>query len=733
MYEQPDYGSLLRQLASRCRILLEYVDNDGVTRAATDDTLQHLITAMGFACGSDADVIASLDTIERRRWETVVEPITLCRSDSDRVRVTLTVPGGSLGDVTWETTDEAGGRAEGSAQIAGLPVVGDGTNGGRSFRVLSLDAGEVPPIGYYDMALRIGDTGLTARTRIIVYPPTCYVPDSLLQGSSATMLCAQLNSIVSEDNWGTGTLRDVEEIACAVAPFGVRGIGLSPLHPPQPNGVGEFSPYLATSRGITDLVRIDVSRAAEDLGCWEVRGLIDTRSHQHRLAELRRAEIVHPDVGRVTFEALEALWREFKRTHVKYQTRAARDFDAFVRMRGRRLRLYATYAALREDLMQHDTANGDWRNWPVEYRNPHNPEVGAFAERAGDRIALYSFIEWIARDNVRKLMDTCRACGMDIGPYFDLAMSSAAGGADTWMDPSLVVLSVTVGFPPDALGPQGQNIGSPPMNPFRVREELYESWIGLLGYTMDGAGAIRIDHFPQVERLLWIPVGKEPKDGAYVLSFRDELLAILAVESTRRRCIIIGEDLGTVPEIVRQEMADRNILSYRVQRFERRWQTDGRHIPPKDWPAAAIGVVTTHDLALAAANWSGEDIALRRELNLDPPDRLDAFRVARDAERKDLLRLLVEEGLITPARRMELAATTQLPEDLLIAIHLLLKRTGCMLLGIELGDGLGLRTPYNVPGTSEQVRPNWRTRQPITRSRYLEQGPLKAVLTALNS
>ena len=107
-------------------------------------------------------------------------------------------------------------------------------------------------------------------------------------------------------------------------------------------------------------------------------------------------------------------------------------------------------------------------------------------------------------------------------------------------------------------------------------------------------------------RLFWIPAGGTAQDGAYVHYPIDEMLAILALESQRNRCLVIGEDLGTVADAMRDALRRFGVLSYRLLYFER--DSDGGFRPPADYPRDAVVAVSTHDLATLAGWWTVHDL-----------------------------------------------------------------------------------------------------------------------------
>ena len=225
----------------------------------------------------------------------------------------------------------------------------------------------------------------------------------------------------------------------------------------------------------------------------------------------------------------------------------------------------------------------------------------------------------------------------------------------------------------------------------------YRDLLALLQANCRNAGALRIDHAFSLARLYWIPRGGDPRAGTYVGYPLDDLRGIVALASVRERCVVIGEDLGTVPEGFRERMEETGILSYRILFFERR--DDGTFIPPEQYPHAALAASGTHDLPTLPAWLRGEDVDLRDRLGLPRDARRAGAHRARTRPQHAARRVDRARDL-DPAQRSDDAAVV-------IAANRYLAATPCAIVMAQLDDVLGERAPVNVPGTSTQY-PNWR-------------------------
>ncbi|MGC2413858.1 MAG: 4-alpha-glucanotransferase, partial [Stellaceae bacterium] len=320
---------------------------------------------------------------------------------------------------------------------------------------------------------------------------------------------------------------------------------------------------------------------------------------------------------------------------------------------------------------------------------------------------------------------------LSLGLYRDLAGGVNPNGAEAWTDRELVVPGAAIGAPPDVLNRVGQNWGLAPINPLALRRRGFAPVIAALRANMRHAGVLRIDHVMSLQRLYWIPSGLAATKGAYVnYPFRD-LLRLVALESRRHGCAIVGEDLGTVPEGFRETMRRANVLSYRVFVFEK--LGDGSFVPPGGYPPLAAASAATHDLATLKGFWLGHDIAWRRRLALYPDAAAAANEIAeRRRDRQKLLEALAGEGLLGHERFGAFLSQDGEPAyspELGEAILAYLARSRARLALVQIEDVAGEAEQANLPGTTE-AHPNWRRRLPSPLEDLLA-GPEMARIAAL--
>ena len=370
------------------------------------------------------------------------------------------------------------------------------------------------------------------------------------------------------------------------------------------------------------------------------------------------------------------------------------------------MRRFALFHALQEHFFSQDSAFWGWPVWPEAYRKHASAEVQAFVAANSEQVEWHEWLQWLADRQLAAAAEHCRTRGLAVGLYQDIAVGVDKGGAETWAHPDLYALEARVGCPPDDFNPLGQDWGLPPWIPQRLRGAAYAPYIAMLRANMKYAGALRIDHVMGLMRLYWIPPGMKGDAGAYVSYPFQDLLGILNLESQRNRCLIVGEDLGTVPDEVRHALREAGVLSYKLFYFER--QPDGHFWPANWFPEQALVAASTHDLPTLAGFWLGRDIEVRTALNLYPrPEMREQQIAARAEDRISLLADLASEGLLPEGVAEDPAEVPEFTPALCRAVHAHLARSPARLALLQAEDMLGQADQSNQPGTVDE-HPNWR-------------------------
>ena len=540
--------------------------------------------------------------------------------------------------------------------------------------------------------------------RVIVAPKRCYEPDALLAGKKLWGACVQLYTLRSENNWGIGDFGDLRLLLKKVAERGGAFVGLNPIHALYPANPVAASPYSPSSRRWLNVIYIDVS-AVDDFRLSEAaQQWWNLPLTQQRLQAVRASDWVdYGEVMPLKLEGLRLAYAQFLKR--KAQDPQVKSLAAFVKQGGESLYLQAAFDALYEHLAKETDVALGWNRWPEQYHDARGPAVRAFCEQQAQDVEFYLWLQWLAETQFSQCYEVSQQGDMSIGLYRDLAVGVVEGGSETWGDGELYCLKASVGAPPDILGPLGQNWDLRPMDPHVMVKRGYQPFIDLLRSNMTSCGALRIDHVMTLLRLWWIPAGETADKGAYVQYPVDDLLAILALESQRHRCMVIGEDLGTVPVEIVSKLREGGVYSYKVLYFERDEENNFR--APQSYPVQAMATITTHDLPTLRGYWQSDDLALGKSLGLyRDEDVLQELYADRARARQGLLDGLHHYDCI-PKKTGRKAALMEMTPVLNRGLQRYVADSACALLGLQPEDWLDMDAPVNVPGTSDEY-PNWR-------------------------
>jgi 4-alpha-glucanotransferase len=547
------------------------------------------------------------------------------------------------------------------------------------------------PLGTFslDLTVQLPDGEQQEKAVLLVAPERAY------QGKEAAPhrlwgLAVQLYGVRSQHNWGHGDFTDLSHLIDLAADCGAASIGLNPLHALFDDRADEASPYSPNSRLFLNPLYIDLEAIPEFPG-------LDAAGLAQAVEKLRRQDLVdYAGVARAKTQALRLAYDAFRRNdNGKRQS----EFEAFRRDRGPVLTRFAAFELLRRRYP------GPWWDWPTEWRDPSEGALRGLQRSDGEEIAFFEFVQWIAHEQLLACRDRARSRGMPIGLYLDVAVGVRPEGFDAWSEQDAILCALTVGAPPDALNTGGQNWGLAGINPLGLEKRRFEPFRRMLDASMRYAGAIRLDHVLGLKRLFLIPKGVDSDQGVYVRLPFEPLLAVTAQESVENECIVIGEDLGTIPENFRETLGDWGIWSYQVMLFERDEQ--GRFLPPPSYRENALVGFTTHDLPTFAGWITYEDLHVKRQLNIDPGET--------DEDRNKAIHAL---GAALQASQVK-------PTDFsLVAKYL--AATPSRLLMVTLEDVLVVKDQPNLPGTVDQ-HPNWRRRMPV----FLEEMQSSSTLSAV--
>jgi 4-alpha-glucanotransferase len=603
----------------------------------------------------------------------------------------------------WRVELEGGGERAGDIRAWDLPERGSWQRDGSWYVLRDLALPEDLPLGYHRLHLELEFAG-SESCPLIVTPDRCHEPAKLAQGARLWGVAVQLYTLRSATNWGIGDFTDLREVLRMAAAAGADFVGTSPVHALFPSDPMLYSPYSASSRHALNVMFIDVAAVPEAKGSRRAQAMLTDPAFRARLARVREAtQVDYAGVASLKMPVLRAAFERFRDEHLARHTPRAAACRAFLRERGEPMRLHILFDALDGYLRRTHGSGAGWHNWPQEYRHPDSPAVRRFAETHADEVDFHGYLQWLAAEQLAAVRQLARELGLSVGLYGDYAVGVNASGSETWSDQTLYCTGAAIGAPPDPIGLGGQEWGIPPQDPRALRRAAYAPFVALIRASMRHCGALRLDHVMALFRQWWVPRGLKSADGGYVHYPLEELLGVVALESQRQQCLVVGEDLGVVPDEIRRALPQFGVYHYKVTMFE---QKDGEFVAPADYVRHALATVTTHDLPTLHGWWSGHDIDIWEKLGFHADPEVTALARSDRAEaRERLLRALRAEGLWTATDD----AVPGYSEELSVAVHLFLARSRAALVTVQIEDIIGMLEPVNVPGTSSEYS-NWTRR-----------------------
>ncbi len=685
--------ALLARLASACGIATHWRDVDGASHEVPRGTLERLVAGFGLSARNRNAALESLATLATLRDGRTLPQHHVAREDQASF-VRFAAPKGRAPARLILIDEEGRDAVVAPTALAPMSWIGADGRKNNGYRA------QLPPLpaGRYELR----DAEASDACTLLVAPPRCHLDETRRDVGFS----AQLYALRREGDQGVGDFTTLARLARKSAEVGAALIAINPLHALFPRDRSRASPYYPSDRRFVDPLYIDVADllgarqdvAARRLGAQDAVDYAGV--HALKSAALEQA-----------FARFDALARE------RPDAAPIADFAQFIAEGGDALTRFALFEAISE-------ARGgqNWRDWPAPLREGRSDALAAVALEHGERLRFHRFLQWVADRQFAQAARDAQDSGLSLGFCRDLAVGAAPDGAESWSKADRLIEDFAIGAPPDPFSREGQNWGLPAPNPLAVEKDAGADFGALVRANMRHAGALRIDHVMGLARLFLVPHGESARSGAYVSYPLEALLAQLALESRRAACIVVGEDLGTLPWGFREQLDAANVLSYRVLWFER---ADGRFLPAKDYPVKAMACVSTHDLPTLAGWWQGVDIEEKAVLGLLSVEAAAAERTARWNDKAALLDALRARRLIGAGR-----ADADFNDGLAEALHAFLAGAPCVLAMAQLDDLAGESVAVNLPGTDRE-RPNWRRKLRVPVDELFNSSRAAAVLAGL--
>lgn len=711
--------TLLARLLNVCGIQQSFVNFAGETEYIAEQDLlavlaaQHREVRNSHQAPDPALIRTQLDRLQRETVQRLLPPVAVFTKHIGAAdgTIEMSIPGRYLrGMLHGFITREDGQRIElNTVGAHNLTEAGQLTCNGDLYskRSLSLPLLSLTT-GYHQLTVTITAAehnpgtvadSISQSIPLVVAPARIYEPQWSSQARKIWGFSVQLYSFCTQRSWGMGDFADLHNLISTAARQGADYLILNPLHAGALDRPEQCSPYSPVDRR-----RLNPLYIAPELEPEFYQGRAHNWFGQNQTALNLRARVSNQEwidyagTSELKLRVLAMMYEDFSDSDNCDRKQAFEDF---------------------KKTASHGLP--DYAHW----------QAGLGCAAAGKFSAspdFYMFLQWLAEKQLSACQQHAANSGMAIGLIRDLAVGSDRNGAEVCLSHGVFAQSASIGAPPDPLAPQGQNWGLPPLDPSALRNLAYAPFIDLLRSNMSSCGALRIDHVMSLMRLWWCPYEKSG-NGAYVKYPAEDLFAILRLESERAQCLVIGEDLGIVPEQVRQLLNESAVYSNLLFYFEKENADNFRS--PQHYNHRALAMLANHDVPTLAAWWDGSDLILRRNLNLIADEtQYNSLAERRRTEKKQILQLLESQWLL-PANRfgadqLEIAMDSQLTA----ALMRLISRSNAMMVSVQLEDLIQLRLPVNIPGTSAEYR-NWQRKMPPDLLEYLDSDTVNIMLEAL--
>ena len=656
----------LLTLAAAAGVAPRWRDAFGTMRDVSPDTLRAVLRALDLPAGSEGEIRDSRALLQEQEDSDALPPlVTGVAGQETRLPVHIG---------RFRVTLEDGGAFEGEARRedgwSALPVL------------------DIP--GYHQLEIASGVTTLA------IAPVRCVEARDICRGGRPWGLAVQLYSLRRKGDGGIGDFAALRDFVVSAAGHGAAAVAISPVHAQFCADAERFSPYAPSSRVMLNVLH----NALPD----------DADGERARLEALDLID--WPAAARARLGALRRLYD---------QSRDRSALDAFRQEHGDVLECHARFEALHAHLFGEDPGRWHWRDWPDAFRHPGNHAVEQFAREHATEVGFHAWLQWRADRGLAEAQAAARQAGMPIGLISDLAVGTDSGGSHAWSRQDEMLIGLTVGAPPDLLSPGGQDWGLVAFSSLGLRQHGYGAFLEMLRAALRHSGGVRIDHVMGLNRLWVLPEGVGAHEGAYLRFPEQDLLRLVALESGRRRAVVLGEDLGTVPEGFSDRLRDAGVMGMRVLWFERQ---DQRFTPPEQWTRDAAAMTTTHDLPTVAGWWRAGDLDWRASVGQMRDEA--AEREARERDRELIWQAFRDSGAAAgdppPPDRPDAAVDAAVRH---------VGRAACELALLPVEDALGLTEQPNLPGTLDE-HPNWRRRLPEAADRVLDSPACAARLASLD-
>lgn len=731
----------------------------GIQPEATLKTKKTILKGLGYQVDTEKQVAASLAQKEDQLFLQGMNPTVVTRRNRQHFVDVAVKAGHGQESINW-AVDGEGQERKGGTKVDDLRLMSTREINGETYELRRLELPEDLPLGYMGLSVKAPGDERTLKARLISAPQKCHEPIDFAGGEKTWGVPAQLYATRSDTDQGIGDFTDLAKLGDIVGRAGGGILGSSPLHAMFPENPEEASPYAPSSRTFTNHIYLDVTAVPEFKRSEKAQAAFNAPEFQERMNKVRRkSHIDYTAVMELKNEILQHNFDAFNEDYANIDDpvymnnlpEERRDrltaYADFVKEGGDSMHRFASFQALSEYMTAQTPRPQTWHDWPEEYHHPDSSAVKAFEKEHKDRVDFFKFMQFECDCQMAEVARACKDAGMKVGLYTDMAVGVDANSAEAWAEPDLYATNLTSGAPADVLSTNGQDWMLIAHKPEELQRRGYEPVIQMMRSAMKHSGSMRIDHVLQLARLHLKEAGDSPKNGGFLHYPVDDLMAIVALESHRNECMVIGEDLGQLPYGFREKMEDHGLFSYRVMPFERDYSNGEAFNHPSSYPKYAVAAPSTHDTPPLADQWRSNHVHLKDFIGYYDNDAQRDNDFERDANgRVKLNEALTNHGSWERVGGKPVEnpreATDAVPEKLeqAVADYLGSSETGVVLM--PMSDIFRANFMGNVPatvqratsdhpdankryekGASELPYPNWRPKEPF-QIEVLEEHPV---------
>ena len=717
----------LDELSQKVGILSSFVDlGTSITYLADDESKQTILKALGYSAQTDAEIEKSMRLILKQQLETIMEPTFVVKEkeQADFSFYINLLKDCETSNLIWKIETEDGFLLEDEVPISLLQLKEEKEFENKVYQKRILGLILDLPLGYHKLTLEIKDKKIKETSSLIIVPEKCYLPDFFEKGDKVYGLPIQLYSLKSKTNWGIGDFSDLKQLVDIAHKIGASFIGVNPLTALFQDNPDDASPYFPSSRLFLNPIYVDVESVPEARENKLFDEMKSQSAFQKMLSSVRESDTV--DYQKVSFlkkQAFNVLFHKFREdnfdTSFKAKTKRGKDFEAFQKEKGDKLKYFALFQTVR-DLASKTGGQMLWREWKKEYLKPTSNEFKTFFKEYEQHILGIYYQQFVAFEQLEEVLQKIKK--LSLGLYTDMPVGVSDNSAEVWSDQTSFMSGVSTGAPPDTFNLNGQDWSLAPFHPIILKKKGYQPFIDVIRSAMKGAGAVRIDHAFGLMRLYLRVKGAT---GAYLKYPFKDLTGIMALESHRNQCVVIAEDLGTAPEGFSEEMMKLNAFSFKIMHYQRDWNG---LIEPKKYPACSLIATGTHDLPSYIGFFKELDLELGKKMKTISLEQYETHKENRKIEKGLFIDAFLKQGFTLTED--EIQDETEFIKVFIPLVYRYLAKTNSQILLVRPEDIFEQEEQFNLPGTYMEY-PNWRYKLKVPVEEMLKDNRLVQIMKIL--